>query len=142
MPSKLEAGNLNVPALAGWLAALGELQACDLEQRAEHSRVLANKLHQSLASIDHVRVFGAASELPIASIRVEGLAAIDAAAILDAEFGIETRAGMHCAALIHAYLGSEPEGTLRISAGHGTTDADLDAVIASLRSIVATLHPV
>lgn len=142
MPSKLEAGNLNVPALAGWLVALGELQACDLGQRVEHSQVQAKKLHHSLASIDHVRVFGTESELPIASIGVEGLAPTDAAAILDAEYGIETRAGMHCAALIHTHLGSKPEGTLRISAGHTTTDEDIDAVLAALRSIVSTLYPV
>ena len=73
MPSKLEAGNLNVPALAGWLAALGELQACDRDLRFEHARALAEKLHQTLDSIHHIRVFGRACDLPIASIAVEGL---------------------------------------------------------------------
>lgn len=141
MPSMLEAGNLNVPALAGWLVALDDLRASDVDQRVERSRELAKKLHQSLATIDHVRVFGAVSDLPIASIGIEGLAPTDAAAILDAEFGIETRAGMHCAALIHACLGSQSEGTLRISAGQGATDEDIDAVIASIRSIVTTFHP-
>lgn len=141
MPAKLEAGNLNVPALAGWVAALDELQAGDPKQRAEWSRTLATKLYDSLGSIDHLRVYGAPGELPIASIMVEGLSPIDAAAILDAEYGIETRAGMHCAALIHACLGSEPEGTLRLSAGHGTTDADIDAAINSLRRIVSAMRP-
>ena len=141
MPAMMEAGNLNVPALAGWAAALGELQASDLEARADHARTLARRLHESLGTIDHIRVFGDASELPIASIAVEGLSPSDAAVILDAEFGIETRAGMHCAAFIHPFLGSDSEGTLRISAGHTSTEADIDAAIDSIRSMIAALHP-
>jgi cysteine desulfurase family protein len=141
MPSMLEAGNLNVPALAGWAAALGELRSIDFDARVEHARALARRLHRGLASIDHIRIFGRESQLPIASIGIEGLAPTDAATILDAEFGIETRAGLHCAALIHAFLGSTDDGTLRISAGHTTIDADIDALLESLRSIVAAFHP-
>lgn len=140
MPSMMEAGNLNVPALAGWSVALGELRSSDAAARAHHARALASRLHDELASIDHIRVFGGVSELPIASLAIEGLSPSDAAVILDAEFGIETRAGMHCAALIHPFLGSDPEGTLRISAGHTSTDADVDAAIESLRSMIATIH--
>jgi selenocysteine lyase/cysteine desulfurase len=141
MPAMLEAGNLNVPALAGWAAALGQLRSSDFAARTEHAHALARRLHRGLASIDHIRVFGRQSQLPIASIGIEGLAPSDAATILDAEFGIETRAGLHCAALIHAFLGSAPDGTLRISAGHTTTDAEIDTCLDSLRNLVATLHP-
>jgi cysteine desulfurase family protein len=142
MPSKLEAGNLNVPALAGWLEALRGLHPSELAARGETLQRLAARLHAGLATIDRVRVFGAARELPIASIAVEGLSPSDTAAILDAEFGIETRAGMHCAALIHAYLGSSPEGTLRLSGGHSSSDADIDTALQSLRDIVAMLPAV
>jgi cysteine desulfurase family protein len=142
MPSMLEPGNLNVPALAGWLQALRELQSCDLVARVETMRRLAIRLHERLAAIDHIQVFGTASQLPIASIAVDGLSPTDVAAILDAEYGIETRAGMHCAALIHCHLGSSPGGTLRISGGHTTTDQEIDCVSESLREIVATLHSV
>jgi selenocysteine lyase/cysteine desulfurase len=141
MPSILEAGNLNVPALAGWVIALAELQASNRQARAAHTRALAARLHEGLAAIDHIRVFGGESELPIASVAVEGLAPTDASAILDAEYGIETRAGMHCAALVHDFLGSGSEGTLRISAGHTTTAEEIDAVLESLEAIVAALHP-
>jgi selenocysteine lyase/cysteine desulfurase len=140
MPSMMEAGNLNVPALAGWLEALRELTSSELEHRIQHARELSERLHQGLDSLDHIRVFGCAGELPIASITVDSISPTDAAAILDAEFGVETRAGMHCAALVHQFLGSSAEGTLRISAGHTSTDSDVDAVIESLRSIVTTLH--
>ncbi len=139
MPSKMEAGNLNVAALAGWAAALSELKSADWEARQTHARNLSRRLHQGLASIPQVRIFGNSGDLPIASIAVEGLSPTDVAAILDAEYGIETRAGMHCAALIHAYLGSNLEGTLRISAGHTSSQADIDAVVTAIGEITAAL---
>ncbi len=135
MPAKLEAGNLNVPALAGWNAALEDLLACGLKSRIRSLSRLANHLHDGLAAIDGLRIYGRSRALPIASITVEGYSVTDVALILDSEFGIETRAGLHCAALIHPLLGSAAEGTLRISAGHETTQSELDAAIAAIRVI-------
>ena len=123
------------------LSRSSELQACDMTARAAHACSLAARLHEGLAAIDHIRVFGAESALPIASIAIQGFSPTDAAAILDAEYGIETRAGMHCAALIHEFLGSAAEGTLRISAGHTTRVEEVDAALESLEAIVAALHP-
>lgn len=141
MPTLLEAGNLNVPALAGWLAALEQVRPEEMDHRAGQARILASQLHRGLGTIDHVRVFGIPGELPIASLQIEGLAPTDTSAILDAEFGVETRAGMHCAALIHACIGSEPDGTLRISGGHQTTPREIDSVIEAVRTVVAGLYP-
>ena len=97
-------------------------------------------MYDGLAGLPHVRVFGKFGPLPIASVAIEDLAPTDAAAILDAEFGVETRAGWHCAALIHGYLGSDPEGTLRISAGHTTTEVEIDAAVSAVGQVARTLH--
>ncbi|TWU39235.1 aminotransferase class V-fold PLP-dependent enzyme [Novipirellula artificiosorum] len=136
MPGKLEAGNLNVPALAGWAAGLTVLLEQSELRSASHCQRLAKRLHAGLTSIDGLRVFGKPSRLPIASVAAEGMSPIDLAAILDAEFGIETRAGLHCAALVHSYLGSAPEGTLRISGSVVTTDEEIDQVVAALQAIL------
>lgn len=137
MPSKLEAGNLNVPALAGWNAALGQLSATELKSRIRILSSLTDHLYDGLAQIDGIRLFGRSKSLPIASIAISGYTVTDAAIILDSEFGIETRAGLHCAALIHQFLGSKAEGTLRISAGHGTTESDIKTVVAAISDISA-----
>ncbi|MGI9466116.1 MAG: aminotransferase class V-fold PLP-dependent enzyme [Rubripirellula sp.] len=141
MPAKLEAGNLNVHALAGWAAALRELREEGVERRAEISRELAHLMHEGLAKLPHVRVFGKPEALATASILIDDLSPGDAAAILDAEFGVETRAGWHCAALIHGYLGSEPQGTLRISAGPTTTAEEIANAVAAVGQVARTLHP-
>ncbi len=133
-PAKVEAGNLNVPAIAGWVGGLDHIATT--EHRGEQ---LARRLHDELGNVPGVRIYGAPGPLPVASVQVEGMSPSDTAAILDAEFNIETRAGLHCAALIHGYLDSGQEGTLRISGGHTTTDAEIETVCDALRAIAAEL---
>ena len=139
MPGKLESGNLNVPALAAWNVALNELSANELQGRNRKLVALRDRLFSGLKQIDGVRFCGWSRSLPIASVLVSGYSPTDAAAILDAEFGIEVRAGLHCAALVHSFLGSEVEGTLRISGGHTTTESEIDAVIEAVKTIAASI---
>ncbi|QDT07224.1 putative cysteine desulfurase [Rubripirellula lacrimiformis] len=138
MPSKLEAGNLNVPAIAGLVEALKQHRD-HADPIVQRSAAMAIRLHQSLAAIDGVTLHAAGAALPIASITVRGCAPSDLAAILDAQFGIETRSGLHCAAMIHGCIATDLHGTLRISAGHTSSDADIDAAIDAIRTIAAAL---
>jgi cysteine desulfurase family protein len=136
-PAKVEAGNLNVPAIAGWVVGLEQLES--FRHGRQTGAQLARRLHQELGAVAGVRVYGSPGPLPMASVQVQGMSPSDAAAILDAEFNIETRAGLHCAALIHDCLGSGDEGTLRISGGHTTTEAEIETVCDALRAIAAEL---
>ncbi|TWU37693.1 putative cysteine desulfurase [Novipirellula aureliae] len=137
MPAKLEAGNLNVAALAGWAAGLKELIEIGQALHTQHCKALANHLHEGIRAIGSYELFGQGDDLPIASIRAAHFTPSDLAVILDAEFGIETRAGLHCAALIHSHLGSSPDGTLRISGGAATTPEEIDRLLAALRTVAA-----
>jgi selenocysteine lyase/cysteine desulfurase len=143
-PAALEAGNLNVPALAGWLAGLqsrrnGRSPTEALTESETQLRRLAVELYDHLEAISGVRVIGKPAErvLPVASIAIEGFPAGDAAMILDSEFGIEVRSGLHCAALIHQAIGSPPDGTLRISCGETTSSDDLRQLAAALAELAA-----
>jgi cysteine desulfurase/selenocysteine lyase len=140
-PAKLEAGNMNVAALAGWEAGLRRAES--VESTAGRGRELAIQLHHGLRRIQDLRVIGQPGELPIASVCAPHLGPIDMATILDVEYGIETRAGLHCAALIHRHLGSLPDGTLRISGGATTTHQQIDAVVEAISSVLQQIsaHP-
>lgn len=132
MPGRLEPGSMNIAALAGWNAALDR----PLAQPAQLLD-LTTYLHDHLQRIDGIRVVGERGELPIASIEFGNLlSCAEAAAILDAEFGIEVRSGYHCAAELHDCLGTRESGTLRISCGHGTTFDELDRLASALRELI------
>ena len=60
------------------------------------------------------------------------------ARLLDDEWGIMTRAGLHCAPAAHRSLHTAPEGTLRLSWGVETTSAEIDTALEALRAIAVT----
>lgn len=141
MPEKFESGNLNVPGIIGlgegarWLARRGLdiLRAQGLKLTA---RILAG-----LADVKGVSLIGprsAAERVGLVSVVVDGYDPQEVAAILAGQYGIETRAGLHCAPLGHRALGTEQRGgTLRISLGPFNTADDVDAVVAALGEIAA-----
>jgi cysteine desulfurase/selenocysteine lyase len=59
------------------------------------------------------------------------------AEILDTSFEIAVRPGLHCAPYIHRALGTYPDGTLRVSPGPFSTDADIDTLLRALTEITA-----
>ena len=135
-PAKMEAGNLNVPAIAGWAAGLDDLISGD---PGPTRMDFAARIHEELSPLPKVRLFGKPSPTGTVSLSVEGLSVIDLATILDVEFNIEVRSGLHCAAMIHDFLGSAPEGTLRISTGRTTTHDEIGQVCDAIMAIVSEL---
>ncbi|MGB7343005.1 MAG: aminotransferase class V-fold PLP-dependent enzyme [Pirellulaceae bacterium] len=135
-PDKLEAGNMNVPAIAGLDAAVQNVLASDFTAKRNHLTGLSQAMHESIGTIDGITLHSVVGQLPIASLSMQSMPAGDLAAILDAEFGVETRAGLHCAAAIEHYLKCPSDGTLRISGGATTTPNEITAVCDALREIV------
>lgn len=154
-PSMMEAGNLNVPALAGWDAGLAVLAEQSSQQRSERCQQVSEHLYTVAGSLPFCRVIGGEPSsppetesddadrclprLPLVSLLPQRIDVATAAALLDSEFSIEVRSGLHCAGLIHDYLGSSPSGTLRVSGGHGTTLADIDRWASAMREILVDL---
>ena len=60
----------------------------------------------------------------------------DAAFLLEDEYGIMTRCGLHCAPQAHKTVGTYPQGTVRFAPGRETTDADIDAALGAVKAIL------
>jgi cysteine desulfurase/selenocysteine lyase len=139
LPDKYESGNHNAPGLAGLEAAATWLLARGVVSVHEHAARLIRQLLAGLGGIPEVRVFGPAAEhdrVGVVSVAVEGHDPQDVAAILDQTFGIETRAGLHCAPGAHRAIGSfETGGTVRLSVGPFSTTEDVGAAIEALSQI-------
>ncbi len=134
MPLRLEAGTPDSPALAGllagldWLAALGG----SLERQAD---LALRRLREGLRALPGVRVVDRtdAPRVGVVSLMLAGWEPDEAAFVLQESFGIVTRAGLHCAPLLHEVLGTAPTGTLRLSVAGLTTEAEVDAALEALR---------
>lgn len=56
--------------------------------------------------------------------------------ILDGDFHIATRSGLHCAPLVHLDLGTSPAGGVRFSLGPFNTAEDVDAALDATHELV------
>jgi selenocysteine lyase/cysteine desulfurase len=59
---------------------------------------------------------------------------------LGENFGIETRAGLHCAPEAHRHLGTFPEGTVRIGVSPYHTKEDFDYLLNAVKQVQEGLH--
>jgi cysteine desulfurase family protein len=139
MPDKYESGNHNVPGLVGVAAALAWLDNRGIANICAHEQQLAGRLRNGLSQIAGVRLFGPSdigAGAAVVSITVEGYDPQEVAAVLDSNFGIQVRAGLHCAPRMHRSLGTiESGGTIRFSIGAFNTPEEIDAAIAAIVEI-------
>ncbi len=142
MPDKFESGNLNVPGIVGLGAGVRWLQARGVAQVRRHAQTLTLRLCEGLSRIQGVRLLGPRDverRLGVVSIAIDGYDPQEAAAVLAGSYGIETRAGLHCAPLMHKALGTDSGGgTLRLSTGPFSTESEIDAATAALGDLTAS----
>ena len=137
-PERFEAGTPNVHGLALLEQSLAWLE----RQPPSRAGQLAQDLHGRLARVPGIHLYGTPSAAGIVLCNVGGLPSQTVSAVLDRDFGIMTRAGLHCAPLAHEWLGtgSSHGGAVRISFGKFNTAADVNAVEAALLRIAEPAH--
>lgn len=131
-PDRFEAGTPNLAGIAGLLAALENRPA------AAHSRGDFLDLVSAVAGLSGFRVFGALSaeyQGELFSVAHERLGAAGLADALWSSYGIEVRAGLHCAPAAHRFLGSFPGGTVRFAAGPYHKAQDFEVLLRALTEI-------
>jgi selenocysteine lyase/cysteine desulfurase len=139
LPDKYEAGNLNVPGIVGLRAGVEYLETASVAGLEARGRALTARLLEGLSSIEGLRVLGpstADERVPLVSVVVSGYDPQELALGLDAAYRVQTRAGLHCAPLVHQALGTaQAGGTLRFSLGAFTTEEDVDLAIHALAEL-------
>lgn len=140
MPDRFEGGTHNTPGLAGLGAGVRFVLETGVEAIRAHEGALTEHLLDRLASIPGIRVYGpspGSHRVAVVSFTLEGWQPLNLAHLLAGGFDIATRSGLHCAPLIHRYLGTSETGTVRASIGYFNTADDIDAVCNALEQIVA-----
>jgi selenocysteine lyase/cysteine desulfurase len=137
-PHRLEAGTVNFLGILGLVAGLDYLDARGMEATLQKERALARRLWEGLAKIPRVKLYGVDRmdrRLGVILANVEGMIPADVGAILDADFGIATRVGLHCAPLVHQRLGTGRAGGVRFSIGPFNTVEQIDKTVEAIRKI-------
>lgn len=140
-PTRFEVGTHNVAALAGVAVATRFLSQRGVAAIADHEAALTDRLLGGLGEIDGVTVYGpplGGARLGVVSFAVAGYDPQEFATLLDASAGVQARAGLHCAPLVHRALGTHAGGGLvRLSVGWATTLEEIDAALAAIAELAA-----
>jgi cysteine desulfurase/selenocysteine lyase len=140
-PHRLEAGTLNLLGIIGLSIGLEQVEREGMERIHAREMALVRRLREGLRALPGVTVYSPPpqdGDLPVLTCNVEGIVSDDVGAILDGDYGIAVRSGIHCAPLAHADLGTGERGSVRFSLGHGSTDADIDAALEAMAAIAGS----
>ena len=144
MPFRLEGGTPNAHGYAGLRAGVEFVLKEGLEKIRRHEQDLAVRFARAVA--DHPRVVVYCAETPgirlgPVSINVRGVDPAEVGTLMDREFGIACRPGIHCAPGTHRWLGTLPHGTVRFSFGYFNTGEDVDAAVRAVHEVAGRAAP-
>jgi len=142
-PDHMESGTPNMPGISGLLGAVRFVRERGVDFFYKQSKTLYDRFVDGAGNIKGVRLFlppPAADKLAVVSLQIEGGNVAEAAYILDNDFQIAVRAGLHCSPLAHQALGTIKEGTLRFSFSCFNTKEEIDKALFALNYIAKRWH--
>lgn len=138
LPERLESGTVNVPAIFGIGGGLKFVKAQGVEKIARHETALLQGLYDGLAAMPNVRLYTPRPELetsaPVLSFTVNGFSSGEVADYLSRN-SVAVRAGFHCAPTAHRQIGTEEEGTVRVSPAVFNRSYEIDKLLSLLKNI-------
>jgi cysteine desulfurase / selenocysteine lyase len=142
-PYRMEYGTPNLPGIAGLYAGVTWVLEQGIEQIHAHEMRLWRKLRDGLREIPGMILY-CADDVPgrervaVLSFNLTGFEAADVGTMLDVDYNIACRTGLHCAPMVHEHLGTDKiHGAVRFGIGPFNTDAHIDAAIAAVKDIAA-----
>jgi selenocysteine lyase/cysteine desulfurase len=80
-----------------------------------------------------------AGHLPVLSFNIDGVEASDTGTLLDAEYHIACRTGLHCAPLLHQQLGTDKiKGAVRFGVGPFNTEGHIRTAVRAVTELVSS----
>ena len=132
MPDRFEAGTPNIAGIYGLLAALKN------PPQVLHTRDDFFALMDAIETIPGYSIQRASNPDDQGEVISLSHLSMDSGTLswlLEKEFRIDSRSGLHCAPLAHQHLGSFPKGTCRLSPSPMHTTKDFDYLVNALSSI-------
>jgi len=141
LPDKFEPGSGNTLGIAGLNEGVAWLLERGIEAMRAHEVRLMGRMLQGLSLLEStgLRLLGPRApedRVGVFSVVHPGLRPYELATVLEHEFGVQARAGIHCAPRAHATFGTvEREGAVRFSFSPFTTEVDVDRLLTALGSV-------
>lgn len=138
-PYRLEYGTPNVHGIAGLNAGLKWILAQGMETLHHREMELTTLLCDGLRDIDGVTLYcqdDLSDHISVLVFNINGMVASDVGTMLDVDYNIACRTGLHCAPLVHEGIGTaDLHGAVRFGIGPFNTEAHIRTAIEAVREI-------
>lgn len=138
-PFRLEYGTLNSVGVAGLHAGVKWVEEKGIENIHEHEMKLTKMLRDGLKDVEGVTLYcmdDLTDHIGIFLFNVDGFEALNVGTILDVDYNIACRTGLHCAPLIHEHIGTaDIHGAVRFGIGPFNTEEHIDTAIQAVKDI-------
>ena len=138
LPDKYESGTPNTVGLAGLGSGVRFVLAQDTSSIRRKEETRTQFLLDGLKAIPGVTVYGsgdARGQVAVISFNISGFTPSEVAMQLEERYQIMCRAGLHCSPIAHKTMGTFPQGTVRLSPGHFTTQEDIEMTVEAVQKI-------
>ena len=145
MPDKFEPGSHNAIGLAGLSAAVAWVADRTVSSLHEHDLDLCRTFLDGITDIDGLKLHGPPGvrhRVGVFSVTLDGYDPHELSSILESEFGLLTRSGIHCAPLVHEAMGTAAGGgATRFSFGPFVSKQDVKFATDALSEIASNRMP-
>ncbi len=137
LPDKFESGTMNGPGLFGLHASIDYILSVGIEAIHDKKSQLTRKFLEGLFEIENINIFHHLTSIytGVISVTFKEKDTSEIGYLLDKEYNIMTRVGLHCAPLAHKTIGTYPSGTLRFSLGYFNTVEEIDYTLKALNNL-------
>ncbi|MPM21993.1 Cysteine desulfurase [bioreactor metagenome] len=137
-PDKYESGTHNTPGIVGLNEGVKFILEKGIDNIRAHEEELCQYMLDRLEEVPNIVIYGPKDSKKRAAVISINIPKIDSGEItflLDSEYNIATRSGIHCAPLAHKTLGTIQQGAVRFSLGYFNTKKDIDEAVKALKEI-------
>jgi cysteine desulfurase family protein len=142
MPDIFEVGTINSHGIYGLQKGVRFINETGIHAIRTKELRLQKMFYSGINNLDRIRIYGdfsSGNRLPVVSINVIGLTSAELSERLWTGYGIATRAGTHCAPLLHKRFNTVDLGMTRFSFSYFNTEDEVRIGISAIEDIIKTL---
>lgn len=137
-PDRYESGTPNGPGIIGLGKGVEYILEKGMDNIRIHEKELTDHFIKEIQKIHNVKAYGPLNtkeQAAVVSINIGDMDSSELSYVLDQNYDVQVRPGLHCAPLAHKTIGTFEQGVVRFSFGPFNTHEEIELGIKAIKEI-------